>query len=441
MLVGLRDQFKLHFRNVVVVGFPNVFSTASVFIRGVFLARLLAVHEFGLALIIISIIGALDMFSDAGIDRFVVQHKFGYREDLMRTGHAYRVVGSSIVGLSIVLLSYPLALLFKAPDLWVGIAATGGIVIIRGLINLSYKLQQRDHRFEVETVIDISRYASDLLVTALCAFVFRSYWAALAGTYANALVALTISHVWRREPRYSFLPRKALLGLVGRFSTPIYINASMLFAAMQGDRMVVAAMFSKNQLALYSVACTVGQGIAQLTGKVSERLLLPIMVGRDASKAKRRKITNFVGLIMIGGSFAFLLLISIFSPMVTQLIYGPAYHGIRSVVAAAAIFQMIQIQQAWLNSVLMANGITTAFPKITMMRAAAFPAAVVLVWAGLSFVAIPLAFALGAAGSLGVSFYAARRLELIDRRLMIVTFAGIAMAIAMVAWLSLTGRI
>ena len=437
----LKDQLKLHFRNVVVVGFPNLFSTGSVFIRGVVLARLLAVHEFGLALIIISIIGALDMFADAGIDRFVVQHRFGYREDVMRTGHTFRVLGSTAVGLSIALLSYPLALLFKAPELWKGIAATAGVVIIRGLINLSYKLQQRDHRFEIETIIDISRYSADLLVVTVSAFVFRSYWAALAGTYANALVHAGISHLWRREPRYSFMPRKALLGLVGRFSTPIYINASMLFAAMQGDRMVVAAMFTKNQLALYSVACTVGQGIAQVTGKVSERLLLPIMVARDASKAKRRKIVNAAGVLMIGGSFIFLLSVSTLSPVVTRLIYGPAYHGIRSVVAAAAIFQMIQIQQAWINSVLIGNGITQALPRITMMRASAFPTAVVLVWLGFSIVAIPLAFALGAAGSLAVSFHAARRLELIDRRLMIATFAGIGAAIGLVAWLSFTHRL
>lgn len=435
-----RPPSRHHLRNILVVGFPNVFQAGAVFMRGVILARMLPVQQFGLAVIIISVTGALDTFADAGIDRFIVQHRFGHRGDLLRTSHTFRVVGSAIVGLSIAALSYPLAIVFRAPSLWPAIAATGGVVILRGFANLSYKLQQRGHRFETETIIDTSRVLADLATAAVVAAVFHSYVAALAAAYANALAHLGLSH-WRAAARYSFIPRRRLVALVGRFSTPIYVNATMLFAAMQGDRMVVAAMFSKQQLALYAAGCTVGQGLATLTGKVAERLLLPMMVLRDADRARQRAKINRIGLLMIGGSFVFLIGVAAISPLLTGLIYGPSYHGVRAIIAAAAIFQAIQIQQSWLTSVLMANGVTTVFPKITMMRAAAFPAAVVFVSMGLSLVSIPLAFALGASASLAVSFRAGHKLGLIDGRITVATFFGIALAIAVVAWLSLTGRL
>jgi O-antigen/teichoic acid export membrane protein len=248
-----------------------------------------------------------------------------------------------------------------------------------------------------------------------------------------------MSHAWARRP-YSFLPRQRLIGLVGRFSVPIYINAAMLFAAMQGDRMVVAAMFSKRQLALYAVACTIGQGVATVTSKVLERLLLPMMSPAGKPLPQRRRQTNRIGALIIGGSLIFLIGISATVPRLSEIVYGPAYTGLRNLVFAAAIFQMVQIQQSWLTSLLIANGLTTPFPRITMMRAVAFPAAVVFVWLGLSLVAIPLAFALGAALSLAVSYHAARSLDLVDKRLTAVSFTLITAAIFIVAWLSSGGH-
>jgi O-antigen/teichoic acid export membrane protein len=260
--------------------------------------------------------------------------------------------------------------------------------------------------------------------------------AVLAGAYTNAIVHLAISHLQRGGVPYSFLPRRQLVKLVGRFSVPIYVNATMLFAAMQGDRMVVAAMFSKRELALYTVACTVGQGFVTVVGKVSERLLLPIMAVRGGSIAQRRQQANRIGALMIGGSFVFLVVIAIVGPGLVHVIYGPGYTGLPNIVFAAAIFQMIQMQQSWLNSLLMSNGLTAPFPTITAMRAVAFPAAILFVSLGLSLVAIPLAFALGAGLSLAVSYYAARPLGLVDKRLTIVSFILIVSSIVTVAWLA-----
>jgi O-antigen/teichoic acid export membrane protein len=419
-------------RNVFVVGFPNALQSAAVFARGVILARMLSVHDFALAVILISMTGALDIFADAGIDRFVVQHRFGFRPDIMRTSHAYRVGGSLLFGSGIAIVSYPLALIFHAPSIWPAIAATGGVVSLRGFVNLNYKLQQREHRFERETMIDSSRIAVDLALTAGLAYWTHSYLAPLGAAYGNALTQLVLSHLMARSG-YGFWPRRRLVGIVGRFSMPIYLNATMLFAAMQGDRLIVASMFLKRELAIYTVACTIGQGIASLVGKVTERLLLPIFVPRDRPHAVRRKAVNRVGILILAGSFGFLVLTSLISPLLTGWIYGPAYHGLRQIVAAAAIFQMIQIQQAWLNSVIIANGLTSALPMVTMMRAAAFPAAILFVSLGLSLVSIPLAFALGAAASLAYSFYATRSLQLIDKRLIWTVFLGISAAIAVAA--------
>jgi O-antigen/teichoic acid export membrane protein len=264
-----------HATNFIVIAAASISQAGAIFLKGVILARILGTREFGLCVIILSVTGALDIFADAGIDRFIVQTRFGYRDDVMRTSHAFRVFGSIIVAISIIIFSYPISLLFHAKELLLPIASTGGIIIIRGFSNLSYKLQQRSYRFEKETFIDISRFTLDVFVASIVALLTHSFLAVLAGAFANALSQLLISHVIATH-RYNFRPRRHLVSLVGRFSVPIYLNATMLFAAMQGDRMVVAGLFTKTEVALYAVACTLGQGLAGLIGRISERLLLPV---------------------------------------------------------------------------------------------------------------------------------------------------------------------
>jgi O-antigen/teichoic acid export membrane protein len=303
------------------------------------------------------------------------------------------------------------------------------VVSLRGLSNLYFKLQQREHRFESETIIDVGRVAADLASTTIVALWTHNILAVLAGAYANALAQMVISHVLSRGP-YSFIPRRALVALVGRFAVPIYINALMLFAAMQGDRMVVGTMFNRQQLAMYAVACTLGAGIATLLSKVIERILLPVMSNRDLPRLERRRQTNLLGAVIIAGSVLFLIGVSLVAPKLIRIIYGPAYIGLGEIVFAAAIFQMVQIQQSWLTSLLIANGLTSRFPLITLMRAVAFPTAIAFRLMGFSLVCIPLAFAFGATLSLGVSYKAARPLGLIAKPIIAVSFASIAVAIA-----------
>lgn len=414
-------------KNIIIVGFSHAFVYANTFVRGIILARILGPHDYGLALILIAITGALDMFADAGIDRFVVQNRFGHRSDLMRTAHAYRVGGSLLVGLAIVLLSYPVSLAFKAPELWLPIALTGGIVAIRGFANLSYKLQQRENRFEQEAILRVAIYGVELVTVTAIALITKSYLAVLVAAYCNAITHVVLSHIFAKRP-YSFIPRGKLMGIVGRFSVPIYINAALLFAAAQGDRVVIAASFSKRDLAFYAAASAIGAGIAGLTGAIMTNIMLPRLAPRGGGPGLSRLRINQFTAVVIAASLVFVASISIAGPTLVGWLYGPEFVGLGLLVFASTVVQMVQLEQGWLTTILMANGLTARFPLITIMRAIAFPAALVMVALGMSIIAVPLAFALGAALSLAVSYHAASGLKLIDGRLIVLSFARIALA-------------
>lgn len=422
-------------RSFLSVGSATAFMVGSSFARGVILARILGPSEYGLALILITITAALDLFADAGIDRFIVQNRFGRRADVMATSHAFRVGGSAVVGLAIVALAYPLSLGLRATEIWLAIALTGGVVMIRSFANLSYKLQQREHRFGKETIITVAMFAADLATTTLAALWLKSAWAVILGAYANSLVYLALTHILADQP-YSFLPRRRLVGLVKRFSLPIYINAAMLLASSQGDRIVVAILFAKRDLAFYAAACAIGQGLVGLAARVTMNILLPWLSPRTGAFEVRRRRTNILGAAMLAISTGFLAALSVVAPYLVPIIYGQEFGGLGELIFASAVVQMIQLEQNWLTTLLIANGLTSRFPIITMMRAAAFPAAFLFVMLGFSLLSIPLAFAVGAALSLAMSYSAAWSLKLIDPRLTAASFARIALAIGAVGLLA-----
>lgn len=416
-------------RSLMVVSASSMAAVGAAFLRGIILAHLLTPREFGLGVILITLTGALDMFADAGLDRFVIQSRFGFREDIIRTSHYFRVVGSLLVAAAIVALAYPLALLFHAPTMFPAIALTGGVVALRGFVDLRYKLQQRAHRFEAEARIEISRSAAEVVVLLATALIFHSYWAVIAGAYVNAVTHLLLSHRAAAEP-YRLAPRKRLLGLVGKFSSPIYVNAALLLAAIQGDRLVVATLFDKSELAFYTVACAISQGLMVVLNRITTSLLLPRMASKVVTFEARRRQVNRLGLAMIALSTAFLICMTIFGPLVTPVVYGARYHGLVAIIFASSIVNMIQIEQVWVTTLLMANGRTASFPVITVMRASAVPIAIVFAKIGASLLAIPLAFAVGAAFSLAATYYATSSLKLIDRRLIALSFARTVLFIA-----------
>lgn len=422
-------------RSIFVVGFSGAFTVACSFLRGVILARILGPQEYGLALILITVTGALDLFADAGIDRFIVQNRFGHRADVMSTSHAFRVGGSLAVGLAIVALSYPLSIAFNARELAIPIALTGGVVSVRGFMNLSYKLQQKKREFGSEVIVYGSMFATDLVVTGLLAILTHSFWAVLGGAYANAVAGLIVSHVIASKP-YALVPRRRLVKLVTRFSAPIYLNAGILLAAAQGDRIAIAATLSKGDLAFYAAACAIGQGVVALSGRLTMSILLPLLSPHVGTLASRRRKNTIVGASVISASVAMLAGLTAFGPFVVPLFYGSEFKGLGHLIFASGVIQMIQLEQSWLTTLLMANALTRDFPKITLLRAAAFPAAFGFVALGLSILAIPLAFAVGATLSLAMSYYSARTLNVIDRRLIMASFARIAVCVAAVLWLA-----
>lgn len=410
---GRRAAVVRLFRATMMVAGANSYVIVASFARGVLLARLLGPDEYGLAVILITIAASLDLLTDGGVDQYLVRSRFGARPDVVAVAQAYRVGAACLGAILLIVGARPLASALGAPQLSLAIALLAAPMTARSFSNIGIKLQQRQRRYEQETKVDVLRASAELVALTIAVFFMRSYWAVLIGLSVNAAVQLVASAaICGEPPRISYRPRPARL--VARFSSPVIVNSLILFAATQGDRLVIANAFDPARVALYAAACAIGQAGATLLSRVILRVLLPLFGAASVGRPEKRRQADLLTFAVIAASLAIAVGLSLIVPGLVPLIYGPAFSDVRDIVIASAALQMLQIEQAWLTTLMTGAGATAKFPLITGVRALALPLVLPLLWKTANILLAPFALTIGALASLMLSYRALLALNVLS---------------------------
>lgn len=395
------------------MAFSSTYIIVVSFLRGVILARLLGPTDFGVAIILLTIAAGLDLLSDGGVDQYLVRSRYGHRRKILAGVQSFRLATTTVWGLLLFAVAPWLATALSAPQAAWAMQWLVGAIILRGFVNLSYKIEQRQRLYGKEVRIDIVRTSAEIIVLSIAAIQLESYWAVVIGYYANSLVALAISHSLAPR-RFSLELDSRIIALIGRFCFPILFNAGILFAAIQGDRLLIAAAINPLQLGLYAAACTIGQAAVALASRVTNSMALPLFgAGKHLDPQRQRasdrliRVYCAVALLFGGGLTAI-------APLLVPLIYGPAFSGLGTIIFASACVQMFQLQQTLLSSLMVSIGETRMFPLITGVRAAALPAAFPLLAHSGNVLVVPCALAVGTFIALLISLRILRRFGLVS---------------------------
>lgn len=422
--------------STLIISGSSIYIIIVSFLRGVIVARMFGPEEFGFAVIIITISAGMDLLCDGAVDQYVVRSRFGHRKDVLAVAQGWRLASTLIASIPLVIFAAPIANAVGAAELAGAIAALIVPAILRGFSTLEIKAQQRQHRFDHEAKIDVLRTTAELITLLGAALLLPSHWAVVAGLTANAAVQFVASAVLcGRLPRLSFRPR--LRRLIARFSIPVTLNAMILFAATQGDRFIIASAFNAGTLALYAAACALGQAVATLLSRIIGRLFLPHFGASTVGHAQKRHQADNLSMLFLIGSFAVAVTLTLAVPPIVPLIYGPAFRDVHHIVAASAALQMLQIEQAWLTTLMVGAGATARFPVITGARALALPLVLPLLWKTGDILLVPIALTAGAAVSLLISYTTLVGIDVLSRRTAMIGMARAVVTVGALCYLLL----
>ncbi|HEY8448060.1 MAG TPA: lipopolysaccharide biosynthesis protein [Thermomicrobiales bacterium] len=221
-------------------------------IQVVFVARLLAPHDFGLMGVAMLAVGIVDLFTEPGLVKAVTQRR-GDVLPYLNTVFTVQLARGIITAIGLLLLAPTIANFFDRPGAEDVVRAMAAFVVVRGLANPAMVLFTREMSFRQGSVVALVGLIVALIVTVPLAYVLRSVWALLLGMIASQASMTVASYVVSSyRPRLEFDRQK--LRELTRFGRWITASNISYYALLNGDSILVGKFLGTAPLGLYQFA-------------------------------------------------------------------------------------------------------------------------------------------------------------------------------------------
>lgn len=280
------------------------------------LTRLLFPDVFGLMALVQVALGAIQMLSDVGISTSVVRDKRGDEPEYLNTAWTLQIIrGGVIWGLCLV-VAYPLASFYDAPELALLIPVVGLSALIQGFYAPSVMSLKRHLRLKSLIFWELIAQSIAVASTLLLVWYFRSIWGIAFGGLLGATASLVLSYRLPSAAKPRFRLEYQAAADIYRFGKWIFVSSFISFFINKGDVLVLGAFLTKQNLGVFAIAAIWSKIVLELLLKVNQLVLLPLYsdVGRNGSEASKLSLRKtrlylllitlpLVWVLVIGGQF------------------------------------------------------------------------------------------------------------------------------------------
>lgn len=288
------------------------------------LARLLTPDAFGILVTATMVISFAEIFTDAGFQKYLIQHKFDSDKDLYQsTTVAFwsNLVLSLVIWLGIICLSENIATLVGNEGRGDVIAVSCFCIPLAAFSSIQMALYKRSFDFKTLFWVRIIGIMIPLVLTIPLAFLTHSYWALIIGmivlNLSNALI-LTVKSRWKPNFFYSI----SLLKEMYSFTVWSMFEAISIWMTSYIDIFIVGTMLSQHYLGVYRTSMsTVGQIMGLIVAATTPVLFSSLSKLQNDDRELKRMFFSFqkiVGILLIPLGVG----IFLFSDLITDILLG-----------------------------------------------------------------------------------------------------------------------
>ena len=236
-------------------------------VASIILARVLTPEAFGIVATLTMIITFAEIFTDAGFQKYLVQHEFADeadREQSTTVAFWSNLAMSLVIWGIIAIFAEPLATLVGNPGLGFVLIIACVSIPLTAFSSIQTALFKRDLDFRTLFKARLAAILVPLLVTVPLAFWLRSYWALVIGTIVqNAVSAATLTALSKWKPRlfYSWAKLREMLS----FSVWSMVEAVSIWLTSYVDIFIVGRALDQYYLGLYKTSISI---VTQILGLV-----------------------------------------------------------------------------------------------------------------------------------------------------------------------------
>lgn len=303
-------------------------------ISTVFLARLLTPDAFGVLVTAIMVISFAEIFTDAGFQKYLIQHKFDSEVSLYRsTTVAFwsNLFLSLLIWIGIICFAEDIAILVGNPGRGDVIAVSCFCIPLAAFSSIQMALYKRNLDFKTLFWVRIVGVLIPLVVTIPLAYFTRSYWALIIGmitlNLSNAII-LTVKSKWKPSLFYSF----SLLKEMFSFTVWSMVEAVSIWMTGYVDIFIVGTMLNQHYLGIYRTSMsTVGQIMGLITAATTPVLFSSLSKLQDDDVQLKQMFFSFqklIGLLVIPLGVGIYLFRDIITGILLGSQWGEAAHFI-----------------------------------------------------------------------------------------------------------------
>jgi O-antigen/teichoic acid export membrane protein len=214
------------------------------------LVRLLLPEDFGLIAIATALVALVAILGEMSVNVVLVQKKEIDALDL-NSAWSLRLVVGVITASALAGLAVPMSAFYSEPRLEFVVYALAAGVLIDGFSNIGPVFFQRELKFDLDFLLMAGQKLASVVVAVTLAFVFRSYWAMVAGILAGRLAHLALSYsLHSYRPRWS----RERWNEIFRFSRWLLLNNGLFFLSNRLSDFVLGKLSGPKEVGIFSVA-------------------------------------------------------------------------------------------------------------------------------------------------------------------------------------------
>lgn len=227
-------------------------------ITNMILARILTPDAFGIVATINIVISFADIFTDAGFQKYIVQHEFKddkeYR-NAINVAFWTNLVLSVFIWLLICVFRNQIAILVGSEGYGLHLSVAAFVIPLYSFSSIQQSIFKRKFDFKSMFVARIVNSLIPFFVTIPIALVTKNCWALIIGTLASAIsdaILLTLKSKWRPTLYYSFQELKKMFS----FTIWTMLEQISIWFTLNIDVFILGLTISTYYLGLYKTSLT-----------------------------------------------------------------------------------------------------------------------------------------------------------------------------------------
>lgn len=335
----------------------NHFSSQLIRLIGnLILTRLLAPELFGVMAFVFTIITALHMISDLGVNQAVVRSNNSTNEKFLKVAWTIKLIHGIFIAVVLILFGVILKIMqinfeniesaFSYPDLPYVLFIIALTPILTALSSIRIVDYLRQIKQKELFVLEFVSQVSSMILMILMAYLFSSIYALVFGSIFAAMLKCILSYLYLKGAKSGICFQKEYFTEIVSFGKWIVVSSITGFIVNSGDKILLGFWVSASQLGFYSIAQILSHFVKQMVQKLMSSLYFPVLSAevksdRGVEKIKQKYYSirfriDLITCLSVGFVFST-------SETIVNLLYDDRY------VEVATILKILAFSSVWVG--------------------------------------------------------------------------------------------